>query len=219
MWSSPRVHSGATAILLDRPASNHSSLFLTAEGDPNEDITSANHQVAPTYRYGATSQVLTASTQNPAIPTQPMIQPESLPVFRPAQSSITPTISPTLPFVTSARLVVAEPLRSADIRKQDPDPFADPRPRPDTVVSIESPTINAPLPNPFHDPDLFPPEGRVAAWESQMHSSRASIAGLHGHIADLEVARESLLSDASAEALIEVSCCRLSCARSLTVNS
>lgn len=216
VWFGPRANHGATSMLLDNSASNTSSLFLTADGGTEGDTASVDKQYAPTYRYGATSHALSASTQTLVNPMQPVIppaQPGFLPVFVPTHTLPTPMVSPAQPLVTSARLVVSPPLRSAEIRAQDPDPFANPRSRPDTVVSVDSPTINTSLPNPYQDPDLFPPEGRVAAWESQMHSARTSISGLHGNAANLEPepVRESLLSDVSAEALVGVSCCWLSC--------
>lgn len=210
VWVSPREYSG-TSVLLDHSASNTSSLFLTADGGTDETATSAYPQVAPTYRHGAISQPFAAPTQDYVNSAEPMIQSESLPVSRPTPPLIAPAIPSTQSLVTSSRLVVAEPLRSADIRAQDPDPFADTHSRSDTMVYIESPTINGPLPNPFLDPGLFPPKGRAAAWESQMDSARTSMLGSHGHAANLEIMRQSLLSDASAEALVEVSHYRVSC--------
>ena len=201
-------------MLLDHSTSNTSSLFLTAEGGTEEESTTASHQPAPSiHRYGATSQAAAEAVAfthtNFANSTQPVNQPRS--VQRPIQSLVAPTLPLAQPILTSTRLVVSEPLRSADIRAQDPDPFADPHSRPDTMVYLESPTINGPLPNPFLDPGLFPPKGRAAAWESQMDSARTSMLGSHGHAANLEIMRQSLLSDASAEALVEVSHYRVSC--------
>lgn len=214
VWFDPRASHGATSMLLDRSTSNTSSLFFSADGGVDKGSMNENNQAAPTYRYGATSLAFVASTHSLVNSTQPFAtpaQPESLPMLYSTQPLIAATTAPqpantsTQSLVTSARLVVSPPLRSADIRVQDPDPFSD-RSRPDTMVSVESPTIHVPLPNPFQDPALFPPEGRVAAWESQMHSARNSISGLQVHTANLEVARGSLLSDASIESLVEVSC-------------
>ncbi|KAH9929769.1 uncharacterized protein B0H18DRAFT_174156 [Fomitopsis serialis] len=81
---------------------------------------------------------------------------------------------------TSTRLVVSPPLPSAQIRADDPDPFADPavhaREQTASVVTAESPTIHVPLPNPYRDLALFPREGQVAAWDSPLHSARNSLA-------------------------------------------